>query len=240
MIQPTLKPPRWLIDLKAAALIAPLVIILVCVPFFYVATQPQPLDNQTALLIIGGPLAILGLIWLGGTLFLQRRDLQQQTSWLDDAFAPFGMKGEPYLNRAGRRFAGLWGGRQVEILFQQAQLFEWRLSTSLRGRWLISNQEPDDLLTVVLDPLTFAQRRLYAYGSFALRLANRETAVALVQQLLFSDSPFATRTLELRNGRLIFAQTEYNALQEFHPSAEQTTQIMTNLHQLLDFAESLT
>lgn len=214
--------------------------IFLCPPFVYLYTNSNQLSDTQVFLLAFGPMVLLAAVSFGGARYLLKRLAEQESAAFRAAFAPFGMTGETYLNKDGRRFAGLWNGRQVEVIFQHAQRFEWRLSTRLKGRWLISNVTPEEFPSVLLDPVSFAQQRLHAYGTFALKLANRESAVNLIKQLLLHDGPFAKRTLELRNGRLIYAQTDYNTLQEFRPTAEQTTQIMHNLHQLLDFSENMT
>lgn len=213
--------------------------IFICTPYIYLQRNLSQLSNRQVTLIVLAPLAMMALLGFGGgTLWLRRLNILQ-TAALKAAFAPFGMAGEPYLNRHGRRFSGLWHGRQVEIIFQQAQRFEWQLSTKLTGRWLISNSAPEELTAVLLDPITFAQKRLYAYGTFALKLASQETAVTLIKQLLLQDAPFAKRTLELHNGQLIYRQTHYNTPHEFRPSATAVEQTMTNLITLLNHAEKL-
>ncbi len=214
--------------------------IFLCPPFVYLYSNSSHLSDGQVFGLVFGPMALLAAVSFGGGRYLLHRLAEQESAAFQSAFAPFGMMGETYLNKEGRRFAGLWNGRQVEIIFQHAQRFEWRLSTHLKGRWLISNVTPEEFPSVLLDPVSFAQQRLHAYGTFALKLAHRETAVNLLKQLLLHDGPFAKRTLELRNGRLIYAQTEYNTLQEFRPTAEQTTQIMRHLHQLLNFSENMT
>lgn len=239
-INKTHKQDQWQrYNRLAAAIVLLLTVIFVCTPYFYLQRNLERLSDRQVAAVIITPLLLMALVGFGGGSLWLRRLAALQTAAFKAAFAPFGMAGEPYLNSHGKRFSGLWHGRRVEIIFQQAQRFEWQLSTKLSGRWLISNTAPEDLTTVLLDPLLFAQKRIYAYGTFALKLASQETAVTLLNQLLLQDSPFTRRTLELHNGRLIYRQTEYDTPHEFRPTAAAIEQIMNDLLALLKHAEKL-
>lgn len=229
----------------AIFVILPLGCCLIFIPLSLASASP-PGDNGSIILLAASSTLFL-LILFGSIGFGMWYVLRRRANWLDERFAPLGLRGASYLLN-GRKYQGIAHGREMTALFYRGPTLDLNISAKIGTRLTVApradvsqglgklfNQEP----LPVTDP-ALADLLVYADdAAWGQALLANPTAVSLLTELLHAETSFLFQQIHFLPDTVRFKLYRNNQLLAYDVTSAQLTRWTEALSQLAHIAEAL-
>lgn len=224
----------------AVLIVIPLFTVCILIPLYF-ANRPGVTDSEFLLIMIIPAVLFLVVLFGGGYGFLAWSK-RKRSNWLDQIFLPFGLEGRRYAT-TGRQYHGRVHGREIDVLFVRGPMLSIYISTEVYTRASFSDSEDVSQRAAAAfnkTPLDsgMADLTVYAYeDEWGQNFINEPEVQSLLRDLIFDESPFYIRQVQLEPGYIMLRLYRSNKMFDFAIPPEQGKKWVEQLLGLAELAE---